>query len=69
MTKELIFDLHFYETVIQPSTIIGWGFCKAYGYTVSPEKYQKAVDAGLHVRFESASVRDMLASNLVRKEA
>lgn len=69
MVKELTFDLHFTATVIKPLTTAGLKFCQAHD-EATPAMYQAAVDAGLHVRFENAFVRDWVTERkITRKEA
>ena len=58
MTKEIGFDLEFSQDSIQPVSDIGRYFLTTR--TSSPEReiYQQAVNAGLHVRFATAALRD-----------
>jgi hypothetical protein len=60
MVKELTFDLHFTDISVQPLTDAGWDFYRVHGNAVTPAMYREAIDAGLHVRFEDAFVRDWL---------
>ena len=62
MTKELFYDLHFTDTEIIAVSPCGQTFLDTAYLTNRRMRslYLAAMDAGLHVRFESAAVRDSM---------
>ena len=69
MTKTIVFDLHFTKTAIQPITERGRAFLKSVANTISadfatPANYHAAAEAGLHMTFESAFVRDWVTQQI-----
>jgi hypothetical protein len=63
MVKTIVFDLHFTSTNIEPLTDAGRDFVtraarNISGHTATPDNYTAAINAGLHVTFENAAVRD-----------
>jgi hypothetical protein len=60
MTKEIYFDLHFTDLDIAPISHKAVSFLGA-AYRLGLDRstiYQCAVEQGLHVKFETATVRD-----------
>lgn len=60
MVKTITFDLHFTKTVIEPLTDRGREFLETVADTdhATPTNYAAAIEAGLHMTFETTSVRD-----------
>lgn len=64
MTKSLLFDLHFTDTEVVALSLRGRDFLAAANITSRRMQtlYRQAVESGLHVRFENAAVRDLVAA-------
>lgn len=64
MTKELFYDLDFTDTSIAPMSAKAVAFlARAYAAGLSRASiYQVAIDQGLHVRFETVTVRDSVTA-------
>lgn len=63
MTKEIFYDLHFTDTTITALTHQGDMFVLHVPAVMSMQlAYRAAIDQGLHVRFETAAVRDSIAA-------
>jgi len=64
MPKELSFDLHFTDTEIIAVSGVGREFLETYPVHLMGKNkaYHAAIDQGLHVRFETAQIRDLLNS-------
>ena len=63
MTKSLLFDIHFTDTEVIALSHRGRDFLATADITSRRMRalYRRAVEAGLHVRFENATVRDAVA--------
>ena len=63
MTKTLPFDLHFTDTEVVAVSPRGRAFLGVADITSRQMRnlYLAAIEAGLHVRFETAAVRDLVA--------
>ena len=64
MTKELNYDLHFTDTEIVAVSGEGHEFLETYPVhlTDRTKACKAAIEQGLHVRFETAQIRDLLNS-------
>ena len=64
MTKELNYDLHFTDTEIVAVSGAGREFLETYPVHLMGRNkaYKAAIEQGLHVRFETVQVRDLLNS-------
>ena len=60
MTKEIGFDLHFTDLCVNAVSAAGRKFLSSSAvYDANyHDIYTKAIDAGLHVRFETSELRD-----------
>jgi len=63
MTKELNYDLHFTDTEIVAVSGVGHEFLETYPVHLTDRTkiYKTAIQQGLHVRFETVQVRDVIA--------